>query len=223
MINPGLHSGGNDDKKKKKKKKPPIPYIDPPPILDTNPALLEGAIGSITIGGYTLSFVFASDYALTVPKSGTVLLGTGTTGFIPQMSDANTITDSNLKMTGSNVLTLIASAAATLTAPFTGTAQTQKKATLTPSASISMDCSTGSLFTLVPDQNCAITPSNGYEGQVIDLEITTSGTSTYTITFSSPFKTTGTLATGTSNAKKFMLTFVYDGTNYVERSRTTAM
>lgn len=206
-----------------KKPDPSDTYKEPPPILDTNPAMTPGNVGDISIGGYTLSFVFSSDYSLTVPATGTILLGSGTTGFIPQMSDANTIMDSNLKMTGSNALTLLATGVSTFTVPFTGTAQTQKKAALTPSASISMDCSTGSLFTLTPDQNCAITPSNGYEGQVIDLEITTSGTSSYTLTFSSPFKTTGTLATGTSDAKKFMLTFVYDGTNYVERSRTTAM
>ena len=219
----GIHGDGGEKKKKKRKPSPDDTWTPPPPILDTNPALVSGALGDITVGGYTLSFLFSGNYTLEAVKSGTILLGSGTTGYIPKLLDANTITDSNLKVTGSNDLTLAATTVSTATIPFTGTVRTEKKAALTPSASIALNCSLGSLFTLVPDQTCTITPSNGYEGQVIDLEITTSGTSSYTLTFGAPFKSTGTLATGTSTGKIFMLTFVFDGTNYVERSRTTAM
>jgi len=51
----------------------------------------------------------------------------------------------------------------------------------------------------------------------------TSGTTSYTMTFGTGFKTTGTLATGTVTAKTFVLNFISDGTSLIETSRTTAM
>lgn len=44
-----------------------------------------------------------------------------------------------------------------------------------------------------------------------------------TITFGSGFKPVGTLATGTTSARVFVLTFVSDGTNLYEASRTAAI
>jgi hypothetical protein len=60
-------------------------------------------------------------------------------------------------------------------------------------------------------------------GDKATLLIVTSGTSSYTITFSTGFKPNGTLATGTVTAKTFALTYVFDGTNWLELSRTTAL
>jgi hypothetical protein len=55
------------------------------------------------------------------------------------------------------------------------------------------------------------------------IMILTSGASSYTITFGTGFRTTGTLATGTTTARYFMLSFISDGTVLVETSRTAAM
>ncbi|MCB0126720.1 MAG: hypothetical protein KDE58_30890 [Caldilineaceae bacterium] len=75
-------------------------------------ATLTGG-GSIVTGGYTL----------TVPKTGTVPVGTGTDGRVAQWSgDANTLAASTLAKTGAGVLTLSAAGAYTLTVPATGTA-----------------------------------------------------------------------------------------------------
>ncbi len=63
-------------------------------------------------------------------------------------------------------------------------------------------------------------PSAGLRCQLLIL---TSGASSYTITFGTGFRTTGTLATGTTTARYFMLSFISDGTVLVETSRTTAM
>jgi hypothetical protein len=60
-------------------------------------------------------------------------------------------------------------------------------------------------------------------GSICNLIVLTSGTNSFTITFGTGFKTTGTLATGTSDAKVFVVSFVSDGTNLYEMSRTTAM
>jgi hypothetical protein len=61
-------------------------------------------------------------------------------------------------------------------------------------------------------------------GQYVDIIITTSGTSSYTITFGTGFKTgTATLATGTISGKKFLVHYVSDGTSLIELSRTAAL
>lgn len=63
-------------------------------------------------------------------------------------------------------------------------------------------------------------PAAGHQRRIIVL---TSGTTSRTITFGSGFKPTATLATGTASGRVFVLTFVSDGTNLYEASRTVAM
>lgn len=60
-------------------------------------------------------------------------------------------------------------------------------------------------------------------GQEYNLLITTTGVTSRTLTFSTNFKTTGTLATGTTAGKQFLMKFMSDGQNLVEVSRTAAM
>jgi len=60
-------------------------------------------------------------------------------------------------------------------------------------------------------------------GTQCTLILVTTGTSSRTVTFATAnFRTTGTLATGTLPGRYFVLTFVSDGTELVEKSRTTA-
>jgi hypothetical protein len=83
---------------------------------------------------------------------------------------------------------------------------------------------TGGVIPYTPTQaatiNSAATP---LAGQELTFVVTTSGTSSFTITFGTNFKSTGTLATGTTSGKVFVLKFVSDGVNYNEVSRTAAM
>lgn len=75
-------------------------------------ATLTGG-GIVATGGYTLS----------VPKTGTAAVGTGTAGRIAEwVTDANTLQASTLVKSGVGVLTLSADSAYTLTVPATGTA-----------------------------------------------------------------------------------------------------
>ncbi len=53
--------------------------------------------------------------------------------------------------------------------------------------------------------------------------ILTSGTTSYVVTFGTGFKPTGTLATGTTSARIFVVNFISDGTNLYEAGRTAAM
>ncbi len=107
-----------------------------------------------------------------------------------------------------------------------GTVGLQAKAVLTPASTISFaPASSVSTYTLVPAQAETINAvtTGAIAGRAYYLVVTTSGTSSYTLTFGTNFKTTGTLATGTASAKVFVVQFIFDGVNFCEVSRTTAM
>ena len=76
---------------------------------------------------------------------------------------------------------------------------------------------------VTPNATATFTSTVPAAGAICVLSILTSGTSSYTITFGTGFKSTGTLATGTVSARYFNITFVSDGTNLIEMSRTTAI
>lgn len=76
---------------------------------------------------------------------------------------------------------------------------------------------------VTPTANATFTTTVPAAGLTATIMILTSGASSYTITFGSGFRTTGTLATGTTTARYFMLSFISDGTVLVETSRTAAM
>lgn len=94
---------------------------------------------------------------------------------------------------------------------------------VTAGATPAIDASKGGVFTLTPGEDETISISGGVNGESISLVVTTSGTTSRTLTFGTGFKTTGTLATGTSNGKVFAMRFVCVGGTFVEVSRTTAM
>lgn len=79
---------------------------------------------SLTVsGGGDVTLSAASNFTLTIPKTGTVPVGTGTAGRIAEwVTDANTMQASTLIKSGAGVLTLAAAADFTLTIPATGTA-----------------------------------------------------------------------------------------------------
>jgi hypothetical protein len=82
---------------------------------------------------------------------------------------------------------------------------------------------TNSTVKVTPTATATYTTTVPAAGCEAFLIILTSGTTSYTITFGTGFKTTGTLATGTVTAKVFVLEFISDGTTLNQVSRTTAM
>lgn len=94
---------------------------------------------------------------------------------------------------------------------------------VTSASTIALDTTLGGIFTLTPAHTATINADSVVAGREIALVITTSGTNSFTLTFGTNFKSTGTLATGTSTGKVFVIRFVSDGTNWNETSRTTAM
>lgn len=74
-------------------------------------------------GAGVLTLSAGSDYTLTVPKTGTAVVGTGTSGRVASFNgDANTLAASTLVKSGAGILTLDAASDYTLTVPATGTA-----------------------------------------------------------------------------------------------------
>lgn len=94
---------------------------------------------------------------------------------------------------------------------------------LAASGGATLDPSLGDVFTLTPTAGQTIDAASAPAGAHISIVVTTLGTSSFTQTFGANFKTTGTLATGIVDGKIFTISFVGDGTNLNEVSRTTAM
>jgi len=97
------------------------------------------------------------------------------------------------------------------------------KTVLTPGANVTVDSTLGNYFTLTPAEAENINATTvGAQGQPLIIEVVTSGTNSYVLTFNTNFKSTGTLTTGTVSAKTFVISFLSNGTNYVETGRTAA-
>lgn len=62
--------------------------------------------------------------------------------------------------------------------------------------------------TITPTGACTFNASGGVAGQVCTFAITTSGTSSFVLTFGTNFRKAGTLATGTTTARFFSVTFL---------------
>ena len=92
-----------------------------------------------------------------------------------------------------------------------------------PGATVSLDTTKYNSFKWSPNEDETInTTSPGYEGQEMTIVIDTINTTSRTLTFSTNFRSTGTLATGTTSARRFVVTFVSDGLVWSECSRTAA-
>lgn len=74
-----------------------------------------------------------------------------------------------------------------------------------------------------PNSTRTMTTTVPRAGERRSFIVLTSGTTSYTLTFGTGFKTTGTLVTGTTSARRFIISFVSDGTYLIEASRTVAI
>lgn len=104
-----------------------------------------------------------------------------------------------------------------------GPLQTTVVTALGTTGTVSLDPTLGNLYTCVPTGNITLNAATVSTGQTITVVVTTSGTSSYTITPTTNFKSTGALTTGTSSGKVFTIQFISDGVNFNEIARTVAM
>ena len=86
-----------------------------------------------------------------------------------------------------------------------------------------MALSTNRNVIVTPNATGTFTTTVPASGTRCNLIILTSGVTSYTMTFGTGFKTTGTLATGVTAARYFVFDFISDGTNLLEVSRTAAI
>jgi hypothetical protein len=86
-----------------------------------------------------------------------------------------------------------------------------------------MALGTNTVVKVTPTATATFTTTVAAAGSRASVIIVTSGTTSYTITFGTGFQTTGTLATGTTTARTFVIEFISDGTTMIEASRTVAM
>ena len=204
-------------------------FTEPVMVVDGNGALHLGKYGA----GFLVSDASGNITATTTPALGTPASGTLTNCTFPTLNQNTTGTAAGLSGTqtqnyiyggpasGGNGSALFRAMVA-LDIPGMGAAAT----TLTPSGTVAISASTTNLqqvCTLTPGQTESITISGGQYGQSLYLLILTSGSSTYTLTFSTGFHPASTLATGSTSGKYFMLHFVNVGGTYFEVSRTAAM
>lgn len=81
-----------------------------------------------------------------------------------------------------------------------------------------------SIITITPTGACTFNANGGATGQLCTFFITTSGTSSFTLTWNTNYHPSATLATGTTSGKHFLVLFeCVDGTNWYEVSRTAAL
>lgn len=82
---------------------------------------------------------------------------------------------------------------------------------------------TGRLVTITPTGACTFNAGAvGTPGQEASFLITTSGVTSFTLTWGTNFRKVGTLATGTTTARFFTVTFISDGVRWWEQCRTAA-
>lgn len=106
----------------------------------------------------------------------------------------------------------------------TGQVSSSTVTALTATGTATLNPALGQVFSVTPTGGLTINGSaSPAAGSLVTVVVTTSGSSSFTITFGSNFKSTGTLATGTVSGKVFTVSFMSDGTNLNEIARTVAM
>jgi hypothetical protein len=111
----------------------------------------------------------------------------------------------------------------TVTGNIKATQQVAGGYTAHTAGTVAMALATNAVVKVTPNATATFTTTVAPAGSRATVIIVTSGVTSYTITFGTGFLTTGTLATGTTTAKTFVIDFVSDGTTMIETGRTTAM
>ncbi len=93
----------------------------------------------------------------------------------------------------------------------------------TGTMTVTMTSATQNVFTITPTGACTFNASGGKAGASATFIVTTSGASSFVLTWGTNFKTTATLATGVTTAKTFAVNFICtNGTQWIETGRTIA-
>lgn len=88
---------------------------------------------------------------------------------------------------------------------------------------VAMAFGTNTSVKVTPTATATYTTTVPANGTHVYLIVLTAGASSFTLTFGAGFKPSATLVTGTTAARVFVLSWISDGTNLYEVSRTPAM
>lgn len=107
--------------------------------------------------------------------------------------------------------------------PFVNGGITGSAATSATTGTISVPM-TSRIITCVPTGAMTLNATGGIAGQTVTFVFTTSGASSFVVTFGTNFRKTATLATGTTTNRVFAVTFlcIADNGTWVETGRTAA-
>lgn len=172
---------------------------------------------TITLGGNIStanSVTTSGNFALTLTQTATTNVTLPTTGTLATQDGTETLSNKYIQalsvVSSSYVATGVASTLNFPTGPSTLDFSTKAIQKLTPA---STSVTTATVNATVPAA-----------GTTCYIMVITNSTTACTITFGTGFKTTtGTLATGTVSGKYFVLTYLSDGTQLIELSRTAAI
>ncbi len=93
----------------------------------------------------------------------------------------------------------------------------------TGTITVPMTSATQNIFTITPTAACTFNATGGVTGARMTFVVTTSGITSFTLTWGTNFKPVSTLATGTTTGKIFTVDFICtNGTQWVETCRTAA-
>lgn len=134
-----------------------------------------------------------------------------------------TVVNGAVSITNANIADVRSRLAISASSAGAGQVRSSISTALPTTGTVSLDPTIGSIFTVTPTGAITLNAVVAPIGAWITIVITTSGASSFSVTPTTNFKTTGALATGTVTGKVFTLSFFGDGTNMNEVARTVAM
>lgn len=184
-----------------------------------------GTVTSVTAGTGLSGGTFTTSGTVSMPNTGTAATN-GTSTLIPVfVTDAQGRVTSNTNTAIGTLNQNTTGTASNVTNPisFANGGATGSAATAATTGTMTVNMTTA-VITITPTGACTFNAANGgIIGQEVTFVITTSGVSSFVLTFGTNFKSTGTLTTGTTTGKMFAFTFRCYATNlWTETSRTIA-
>jgi len=176
----------------------------------------NGGTGATTLTGYVKGAgTSAFTAAASIPNTDVSGLGTMST----QAASAVAITGGTINGTTVGATT----AAAVTGAPIASTSVMTDGFTTLAAGTLALAFASKGVVQVTPNATGTFTSTVPAAGTRTTLIVLTSGATSFTMTFGTGFKTTGTLATGTVTARYFVFQFISDGTSLIECSRTVAI
>jgi len=176
----------------------------------------NGGTGAATLTGYVkASGTSVMTASATIPNTDISGLGTMST----QAASAVAITGGTINNAtiGATTPATVKASSLTSTSVITDSFITKANGTL------ALAFASNGVVQVTPTAGGTFTSTVPPAGTRTTLIVLTTGTTTYTMTFGTGFKTTGTLVTGTVAARRFIFQFISDGTSLIEASRTIAI